>query len=171
LNDAPGNLPGAGRPGTPKRLSALRALVQVLGIAWTLPNTVLGLVAGTFGIAFGAHAHVRTRDLAIVFHDWPWGPGGALTLGNTILHTGASLDADCVTYAHRAGHLQEPSIRLADHERAHVYQYMALGPLFLPLYLLCGGISVRNRFERAADRYALRGQGWWPWAADERRPP
>ena len=50
---------------------------------------------------------------------------------------------------------------------------MALGPLFLPLYLLCGGVSVRNRFERAADRYARDGRGWWPWPnprgiADER---
>jgi hypothetical protein len=52
---------------------------------------------------------------------------------------------------------------LGDHERAHVYQYMALGPLFLPLYFLCGGISHRNRFEQAADRYALTGKGWWPW--------
>ena len=26
-----------------------------------------------------------------------------------------------------------------------------------------GGISVRNRFERAADRYAMTGKGWWPW--------
>jgi len=39
-----------------------------------------------------------------------------------------------------------------------------LGPLFLPLYLLHGGVSVRNRFERAADRYALCGKGWWPWS-------
>ena len=151
--------------------AALRTIAQLLGILWTAPNTVLGLFAGSIGIAFGAHAHVRRRDLAIVFHRWPWGPGGALTLGNTILHTGDSLDSDCVTYAHRAGHLQEPYIRLADHERAHVYQYMALGPLFLPLYLLCGGVSVRNRFERAADRYAQSGRGWWPWASDERRTP
>ena len=69
-----------------------------------------------------------------------------------------------MTYAHRAGHGDEPEIMLADHERAHVYQYMVLGPLFLPLYLLCGGISVRNRFERAADRYARSGRDWWPWA-------
>jgi hypothetical protein len=41
--------------------------------------------------------------------------------------------------------------------RAHVFQYMVLGPLFLPTYLLCGGISVRNPFERAADRYAADG--------------
>jgi len=53
-------------------------------------------------------------------------------------------------------------VSLADHERAHVYQYMLLGPLFLPLYLLCGGVSVRNPFERAADRYAQSGRGWWP---------
>ena len=144
--------------------AALLAVARIAGIAWTLPNTLAGLLAGLIGIAFGAHAHLRTRDLAIVFHAWPWGPGGALTLGNTILHTGDTLDSDCVTYAHRAGHLQEPSIRLADHERAHVFQYMALGPLFLPAYLACGGVSVRNPFERAADRYALTGRGWWPWS-------
>jgi len=141
-------------------------VARVLGIAWAVPNSLVGLVAGIAGIPFGAHLHLRKRDLAVVFHRWPWGPGGAITFGNVILHTGDTLDADCVTYAHRAGHLQQPAIRLADHERAHVFQYMALGPLFLPLYLLCGGISVRNRFERAADRYALTGRGWWPWAAD-----
>ncbi|MHB8912063.1 MAG: hypothetical protein ACYC42_05360 [Lysobacter sp.] len=141
----------------------LRAAVQVVGMAWALPNTAFGLVAGGVGIAFGAHAHLRRRDLAVVFHRWPWGPGGAITFGNVILHTGDTLDAPCVTYAHRAGHGDQPPITLADHERAHVYQYMALGPLFLPLYLVCGGISVRNRFERAADRYAMTGHGWWPW--------
>ena len=131
---------------------------------WAAPNTLLGLIAGTAGIAFGASVHLSRRELAIVFQRMPWGPGGALTLGNTILHTGDTLDSPCVTYAHRAGHGHEPAIVLADHERAHVFQYMALGPLFLPLYMVCGGVSVRNRFERAADRYAQTGQGWWPWA-------
>ena len=140
-------------------------VARALGIAWALPNSLAGLIAGIAGIPFGAHLHLRRRDLAVVFHRWPWGPGGAITFGNVILHTGDTLDSDCVTYAHRAGHLQQPTIRLADHERAHVFQYMALGPLFLPLYLLCGGISVRNRFEQAADRYALTGRGWWPWSA------
>jgi len=139
-----------------------RALVA-LGLLWALPNTLLGLIAGLVGLAFGAHAHLRARDLALVFHRWPWGPGGALTLGNVILHTGDTLDSACVTYAHRAGHRREDPIMLVDHERAHVYQYMALGLLFLPLYLACGGISVRNPFERAADRYAQTGRGWWPW--------
>ncbi|MGY0634556.1 hypothetical protein [Luteimonas sp. A478] len=140
-------------------LSVLRGL----GMAWTLPNTVLGLMLGAAGLPFGARMHLDRGELAVVFNRWPWGPGGAITFGNVIIHTGASLDARCMSYAHRAGQCQEPAMRLGDHERAHVHQYMVLGPLFLPLYLLCGGISVRNRFERAADRYALTGRGWWPW--------
>ncbi|RZA37372.1 MAG: hypothetical protein EOP92_00635 [Lysobacteraceae bacterium] len=135
---------------------------QVLGAVWTAPNTVIGLLAGIAGLPFGARMQWRLQERALVFQQWPWGPGGAITLGNTILHTGASLDADCVTYEHRAGHCEHPPIRIGDHERAHVYQYMVLGPLFLPVYLLSGGVSVRNPFERAADRYALTGAGWWP---------
>ena len=146
----------------------MQAILRGLGMLWASPNTLLGLIAGVAGIAFGAHAHLSQRECAIVFHCMPWGPGGALTLGNTILHTGDTLDAPCVTYAHRAGHGIEPPIVLADHERAHVFQYMVLGPLFLPLYLVCGGISVRNRFERSADRYACTGTGWWPWSRDGR---
>ena len=134
----------------------------LLGMLWTFPNTLAGLIAGGAGMLFGARPHLSTRDFALVFHLWPWGPGGAITLGNTILHTGSTLDSNCVTYEHRAGHCQHPPIKLGDHERAHVYQYMVLGPLFLPVYLLCGGVNVRNPFERAADRYALTGKGWWP---------
>ena len=142
----------------------LMRLLIALGGLWTLPNTAIGLLLGVIGLPFGAHAHWRRRDLALVFHRWPWGPGGAITFGNVILHTGDNLDSPCVTYAHRAGHGDEPAIMLADHERAHVYQYLVLGPLFLPLYLVFGGISVRNRFERAADRYARTGRGWWPFS-------
>lgn len=141
----------------------MRGAAVLLGMAWTLPNTLAGLVAGLAALPFGARARLRGRDLALVFDDVPWGPGGALTLGNVILHTGDSLDCDCMTYAHRAGLCEQPAVRLVDHERAHVLQYMVLGPLFLPLYFLCGGIGVRNRFERAADRYAMTGRGWWPW--------
>ena len=140
-------------------------LLWLAGALWTLPNTLLGLVAGVAGLAFGAHCRWQADELAVVFGAWPWGPGGAITFGNVILHTGASLDIRCATYAHRAGLADDALIRLSDHERAHVFQYMVLGPLFLPLYLLCGGISVGNRFERAADRYALSGRGWWPWPA------
>ena len=134
------------------------------GMLWTLPNSALGLLAGVLALPFGARARWRGADLALVFHRYPWGPGGALALGNVILHTGRDLATACTTYAHRAGECEEPPIVLADHERAHVLQYMALGPLFLPLYFLCGGISGRNVFERSADRYAQTGRGWWPWS-------
>ncbi|MBP6595986.1 MAG: hypothetical protein KA187_09430 [Arenimonas sp.] len=139
-----------------------RALAWALGAVWASPLTALGLLAGAVALPFGARA--RASDAALVFHRFPWGPGGAMTLGNVILHTGGSLDEACVTYACRAAGRRDQAVRLGDHERAHVYQAMALGPLFLPLYFACGGISHRNRFEQAADRYALTGQGWWPWA-------
>jgi len=139
---------------------ALKIGLFVLGMLWALPLTVIGLIAGLVALALGAE--VRRSDAALVFHRVPFGPGGALTMGNVILHTGESLDQTALTYACRA-HGGDVCVRLGDHERAHVYQYMALGLLFPPLYFLCGGISHRNRFEQAADRYALTGNGWWPW--------
>lgn len=137
-------------------------ILQGLGALWTAPNTLIGLVAGLAGMLAGARASWNQRDLAVVFREWPWGPGGAITLGNVILHTGPVLDVPCRTYAHQAGECTEPVIGLHHHERAHVYQYLVLGPLYLPVYLLCGGVSARNPFERAADVYAMTGRGWWP---------
>jgi hypothetical protein len=139
-----------------------RVLGFALGMAWASPMSLAGLLAGLAGLPFGARA--RLSDAALVFHRYPWGPGGALTLGNVILHTGASMDEVTVTYACAARGGRDECVRLGDHERAHVYQALVLGPLFLPLYFACGGISHRNRFEQAADRYALTGRGWWPWA-------
>lgn len=138
-------------------------MALALGALWTSPNTLAGLLLGVAGLAAGARGSWRRSELAVVFDNYPWGPGGALTLGNVILNTGPGLDVPCRTYACRAGLRTDAPVVLADHERAHVLQYMVLGPLFLPLYFLCGGIGVRNRFERAADRYAATGQGWWPW--------
>ncbi len=146
----------------------LVTVVRVLGTAWTLPNTLVGLLVGVAGLPFGARARLSRDELAIVFDRWPWGPGGAMTLGNCIINTDESLDAQCLTYSHRAGHCEESRVRLGDHERAHVYQYMLLGPLFLPVYLVLGGVSVRNPLERAADRCAHAGKGWWPWGGARR---
>jgi len=141
-----------------------RWLALLAGASWTLPNSLLGLLAGLACMPWGARPQWRRGEWALAFRRMPHrGSGGALTLGNVILYSCDELDTPCFTYAHRAGHRSEPRISLADHERAHVYQYMVLGPLFLPLYALCGGISVRNRFERAADRYAQHHAGWWPW--------
>jgi hypothetical protein len=131
-------------------------LLLVVGALWTSPNTLAGLLLAVCGLPFGARLRWSPRQLAWIASDWPWGRGDALTLGQVIVHTGASLDRACHTYAHRAGRAVEPTISLADHERAHVHQYLLFGPLFVPLYFLCGGISARNPFERAADRYAMR---------------
>lgn len=139
---------------------------QCLGILWASPVTAIGLVVGLAALGVGARVQLSARDLACIFHRVPWGPGGAMTLGNVILDTGDDLGRSCTTYAHAAGHRHEPRILLCDHERAHVLQYMALGVLFLPLYLLHGGVAARNPFERAADRYARTGRGWWPWQRD-----
>jgi hypothetical protein len=133
---------------------------QALGALWAAPLSLAGLLAGLAAWPLGARP--RFSDAALVFHHYPLGPGGALTLGNVILHTGASLDEVARTYACRA-HGGEDCVRIGDHERAHVYQYLVLGLLFLPLYFACGGVSARNRFEQAADRYAMTGRGWWPW--------
>lgn len=139
----------------------LRATTWAAGAAWASPLSLAALVAGLVALPFGAR--LRADDGALVFNRFPWGPGGAIALGNVVLHTGADLDAQVRTYAAAATGQAGPRVRLGDHERAHVYQAMALGPLFLPVYLACGGISHRNRFEQAADRYALTGRGWWPW--------
>ncbi|MBN6151554.1 hypothetical protein JR065_14510 [Xanthomonas sp. AmX2] len=141
---------------------SLRLAGFALGALWTSPNTALGLLLGLASLPFGARLRASRRELSLVFHRFPWGPGGALTLGNVILVTTADLDVACATYEHAAGHCLHPAIRLGDHERAHVLQYLLLGPLFLPVYFACGGVHVRNPFERAADRYALHGRGWWP---------
>jgi hypothetical protein len=138
-------------------------LAMALGALWASPYSLAGLLVGLIATPFGARPRFARGDYALIFHRFPWGPGGAMTLGNVILNTNTHLDSLCKTYAHRAGWCVEPKTRIGDHERAHVLQYMALGPLFLPLYFLHGGVSVRNRFERAADRYALTGKDWWPW--------
>ena len=138
------------------------ALLFLLGTLWALPMSLIGLVGGIMTMPLGSR--LRYSDHALVFSSFPFGPGGAITFGNVILNTAKDLDAIVVTYQCRADGNRNDCIRIGNHERAHVYQYMVLGLLFLPLYLACGGISVRNRFERAADRYAQTGRGWWPWA-------
>lgn len=141
----------------------LRCGVLGIGIVWALPVTALGLVLGLVACLAGARPTFRRRELVCVFQRVPFGPGGALTLGNVILDTGETLDRLCHPYAHAAGLDDAPCIRLADHERAHVLQFMALGVLLPPLYLLYGGPVAGNPFEQAADRYAQTGHGWWPW--------
>lgn len=151
------------QPDRRRASSWLRRAALVAGAAWTVPNTLIGLLLGAVGMVFGARLSWRPVDYAFAISDWPWGRGGALTLGNCILHTGPALDTECALYGPVEGCASTLKPSLADHERAHVFQYMVLGPLFLPVYLACGGISARNPFERAADRYSLTGRDWWPF--------
>lgn len=149
-----------------RRNAPLRWALLALGTAWSAPNTLLGLLAGAAGMLAGAR--IGAAHGALVFYRYPWGPGGALTLGQAILCTSDTLEVPCMTYERRAGRPEaagDAPVCLGRHERAHVLQYLACGPLFLPLYFACGGVSARNRFERAADRYAATGRGWWPWPA------
>ncbi len=140
----------------------LHSIVFFIGILWALPMSLIGLVAGLFTMPMGSR--LRYSDHALVFSGFPFGPGGAITFGNVILNTAKDLDAIVTTYQCRADGNRNDCIRIGNHERAHVYQYMVLGLFFLPIYFICGGVSVKNRMERAADRYALTGRGWWPWA-------
>ncbi len=143
-----------------KNSGAFDMLTDVIGKIWTLPNTVVGTLVGISGLPFGAT--ITFQDNAIVFNNFPFGPGGALTLGNVILNTGSTLDESVPTY--RAQELNRTNgrkiessdfIRLGDHERAHTFQYQLLGLFFLPGYALSGGgISSRNPYEAAADKFA-----------------
>lgn len=138
----------------------MRFALIALGMIWTLPNTLPGLIAGMACCVVGARAYFAEGALA--FKRIPRARG-AMVLGCVILHGGENLDAIVPTYAAHCGDIPGTEcVRIGDHERAHVYQYLLFGPLFLPLYFLCGGISARNPFERAADRYALTGAGWIP---------
>jgi hypothetical protein len=79
----------------------MRRVLFVAGALWTSPNTALGLIIGLPALAFGAK--LRAGDAALTFLKYPWGPGGALALGNTILCTHASLDVASTSYAERHG--------------------------------------------------------------------
>src|SRR6476659_2900235 len=110
--------------GHSRKSSLLPYVAQALGMLWALPVTLPAALAGLLAMPFGAK--LSRSGAALVFNSFPFGPGGALTLGNVILHTGEDLDRTALTYACRA-HGGSDRVRLDDHERAHVFQYMALG--------------------------------------------
>lgn len=132
------------------------AIAQTLGKIWNLPNTVVGLIIGVAGMPFGAK--IKFGDNAIEFLNYPWGPGGALTLGNVILFKGYVPDSSAPRYDYTA------DVRVGTHERAHTYQGQVLGVLFGPAYLLAGGaFTASSPFENSADNFADLSGSWWPW--------
>ena len=115
-----------------------------LGFAWTLPNTLIGVLLGllTFQVP-------RVADGALVYDRGPRGlmwfmkrlNRSAMTVGFVVLSS-------------------EPvGGTLLAHERHHIRQYCAWGPLFIPAYLLLAipyGYK-RHPFELAARRAAGEG--------------
>ena len=106
---------------------------------------------------------------AVVFNRFPCF-GRAFVLGNVILNPAEHLGGLTVTYESLAefrktrGARELAYVHLGKHEEAHTLQYQALGPLFLPLYALTQALPSPTPFERATDRYAETGNGWWPWS-------
>lgn len=145
---------GAG-PGINLVIAMLRTVADLSGKLWALPNTVVGLLIGLAGLPAGAS--ITLGHNAIQFERYPWGRNNtALTLGNVILYCGDAAPERCK-------HLYGSTCRLnvGLHEQGHTLQYQFFGPLFVPLYLLAGGISATNPFEQGANRYAA-GGSWWP---------
>ncbi len=119
----------------------MRAVPTWLGFAWTLPNTLIGVLLGllTFQVPRLAHG-------ALVYDHGPRGLSwlmnrfnrSAMTVGFVIL---SSEPVDGTLLAH---------------ERHHIRQYCAWGPLFIPAYLLLAipyGYR-KHPFELAARRAA-----------------
>jgi RHS repeat-associated protein len=134
------------------------AALDLAGKAWTAPNTAVGLIAGSAnllaGLITGTHPTIGFNNNAIQFIHVPWGSGeSALTIGNTQQFH----DSDPATQGGRYD--GGPGLVVfGPHEQAHTYQYELLGPFFLPVYFLNGGISARNPLEISADNFA---QGGW----------
>jgi hypothetical protein len=126
--------------------------MTILGIAWALPYTLVGLLLGAIGLATGGHARIRGR--AIEFHGGfvTWFvarlPLGEATLAFTLGHPVLGQSSTSLDIAHH-------------HEMVHVRQYERWGPLMGVAYLgaslvlwLAGRDPYRdNPFEREA--YAL----------------
>jgi hypothetical protein len=112
-----------------------------LGFLWTLPNTALGLLAGLLTFQRPRLAHGL-----VLFDRTP--------RGLTALLRRAHRTAMTVGFVVVAAEPVEG--RLLAHEREHVRQYCAWGPLFIPVYLLLAiGYGYRRhpmevRAERAA---------------------
>lgn len=150
-----GSSAGSGnqQPSFGRRL--IMGTLDVIGKIWALPNTVVGLVIGLAGVPFGAK--ITFGNNGIQFENYPWGDSNAaLTLGNVIIYGKNTSPAD---FGSLYGSTQ--FLNVGRHEKGHTLQYQFFGPLFLPTYLLSGGISASNPFEQGANNYAG-GGSWWP---------
>lgn len=112
-----------------------------LGFIWTSPNTLIGLVAGLLTFQRPRLAH------GLLLFDA--GPRGLTALLRRMHRSAMTLGFVVVSSEPVEG-------ALLAHERRHVRQYRAWGPLFIPVYL---GLVVvygyrRHPMELAAERAA-----------------
>lgn len=109
--------------------------------ARSLMNRLNGATA--VGVLVARAGGARTRPgphllLLAEGYRWPFPTGGAFTVG------------DVVISRHHLGQLRRRYPRVLDHEERHSRQWMVLGPLFLPLYLLAMAWSWLRTGDRAA---------------------
>lgn len=144
-------------------------LIDLLGKAWASPYTLIGLAYGLLGYGAGwisfqlglyrAHPGICVGHNAIQFLNNPLTiPLAAITFGNTISY-GKGLGPD------HFGAYGDPTVNIGRHEQAHTWQYQLLGPFFIPVYFICGGVSgpTRNPLEYAAQNFGRGTGSWWPW--------
>lgn len=140
----------------------VRCVVDVLGKLWASPCTVLGLsyglLANMVSRVTGSPASVCIGNNAIQFTNSRGVlKGTALVLGNVIIYGREACPDQCGAYG-------DGDVQLGQHEQAHTYQYQVLGPLFVFVYFLAGGLRgpTGNPFERAAQRFGAGHGSWWP---------
>lgn len=92
-----------------------------LGFVWTLPNTLLGLVVGLL-----TFQRPRLGDGALIFDRIPRGVTALMPRANR-----AAMTLGFVIVSARP-----VTGTLLAHERHHIRQYCAWGPLFIPVYLV-----------------------------------
>ncbi len=153
---------------TPHPSQQGKAVLDLVGKAWNLPNTIVGLiygalgdVAGWIGYAFGWQPDAPSFQLgnnAIQFTNNPFVlPETALTLGNVEIY---GRDDDPKKY----GAYGDPDVNIGLHEQAHTLQGQVLGIFFGPAYVLAGPFGdLRNPYENAANAYGAGRGSWWPW--------
>ncbi|MFO7326214.1 MAG: hypothetical protein DIU62_010910 [Pseudomonadota bacterium] len=128
------------------RTSVLR-LIDLIGKAWNLPNTVLGLAYGALGYLVGrltgTKPSVSIGNNAIQFHDSGL-MRSAMTLGNVIIY-----GPTCPPGRRNCPFRDSPVEHTVGREEyRHTLQGQVLGPLYLPLHLLAGLISLlRSPYE------------------------
>jgi len=92
-----------------------------LGFIWTLPNTLLGLVVGLL-----TFQRPRLAEGALIFDRTPRGVTALMPRANR-----AAMTIGFVIVSARP-----VTGTLLAHERHHIRQYCAWGPLFIPVYLV-----------------------------------